>query len=221
MQTEINRRQSDRGVVDSSSRQPDWPEFWGLFASWTFVLSYIAGAAVTVCVGLGLSKFDGLDYVPRIASLSILRELGPGAAASAAVLSLVSWAHRCGPAQLLLIIRGTLVRAFLGVIAILPVATAIALASSFVTGCGLYGITRSSFVAGAIQTLTPDDCAVGLKVAIASVLLLGPLLRIALPALSRLAWSLPLKLFAVWLGLCTICLVTRLLVSAILGGHTQ
>lgn len=63
------------------------------FAAWAGVLAIISGATVTAQAGFGLEKFDGLEYVPRVSALSVVRELGPGAATAAVLFALVTWAH--------------------------------------------------------------------------------------------------------------------------------
>ncbi len=74
--------------------------FWGAFGAWAAILAVLAGASVTIQVAFGLSKFGGLEYVPRVAMVSIVRELGPGSACGALVLSLITWAHYLSVEQL-------------------------------------------------------------------------------------------------------------------------
>lgn len=186
----------------------DWWRFWRLFAIWGAVVAMASGAAVTLQAGVGLHRFGGSEYLPRATALIIVRE-GGGSVASAAVLALVQWAHAIQPTQLQRLWRSALFRGLLGVVIATPIATVLALASSFAVGLSAYGIDWSVFCSSVTHILSPGDFAAGFGEAVVSGLVLVPLACVLLPRLARLAWDVPLKLAAAWLGLFAMGMLTR------------
>jgi ABC-type transporter Mla maintaining outer membrane lipid asymmetry permease subunit MlaE len=165
--------------------------------------------------GFGLQKFGGAQYLPRVVALGIVREIGAGTAASAAVLALVNWAHHHRPTHLRRFCRPTLLRGLLGVAIAFPLTTTLALASSFGVGLTAYGIEWTAFSSGAASTLSSSDFAVGFAEAVVSGLVLMPLVSFLLPTITRLPWNLPLKLVATWSGLFAIGVLFRVVLSKI------
>ncbi len=202
------------GDTDYHAVQPSpsqWVRLWRLSVCWSVLLAALNGSLVTLQAGFALSPFGGFDWVPGIASLSIIRVLAAGAAGSGTVLALVHWAHGREPARLKQCLRSTLVHGFLGTVAMTSVSSLVALASSFGTGLAIYGIGWTTFCGGLQRIVTLADCIVGLGVATASGLILVPLVGFLLPSLARTNWSLAAKMLAIWLGLFVLNAAGRIL----------
>lgn len=216
METESSYLQSQNPRAPAGpSCHPDWQRLWRLLAIWGAIVAAIFGAAVTLQVGVGLYKFGGSQYLPRVVALSIVREGGAGTTASAAVLALVNWSHHHRPTELRRFWRPAFLRGLLGVAIVFPIATTLALASSFGVGLSVYGIDWTTFSSGAARTVSSSDLAVGFAEAVVSGLVLVPLASFLLPTIARLAWNLPLKLAATWSGLFAIGVLSRAVLSRI------
>lgn len=185
------------------SRQPDWSKLWRLFVIWGTAIAAVSASIITFQSGFGLRKFGGLEYVPRLLALALVREMGPGAATSAALIGLVHWTHRYDVDQLRSCLGQVRARGYLGSIVMLPVATLVALASSFSTAFVVYGITWATYSSGMAETLAMADFAVALGGTFVSGLILMLTSLFLLPTFARFSWSLPVKLLAT----CS-CLVT-------------
>lgn len=192
-------------------RRSDWVRLWRLLASWSALIAVLSRVVMTLQAGFALSRFRGLDSVPRVTSLSATRGLTGGAASAGAVLAIVHWSHHREPAQLRKWLRPILIRGVLGTIAITPVVAVVALTSSFIAAAGAYGVALTTFLRGLQQTVTAGDCVVALIGATASGLIVVPIIGFLLPVLARTHWSLAAKLFTIWLGLFVVGAMCRIL----------
>jgi hypothetical protein len=83
----------------------------------------------------------------------------------------------------------------------LPLVTLVALAASFVTGLGVYGINWRMFSSAAIGKLEPTDWVAGLEGAAIGAAFTALTAWLFLPLLARSGWRLPAKLAVTCLGL--------------------
>lgn len=172
-----------------------------MMATWCALLGALSGFAMTIRFGSAFSRFGGLEYLPRLIWLSVVREWGASVATSAAVLALVTWAHRFDLDHLERCLRSVLLRGFFAAFVALPLVTLVALATSFVTGLGVYGIDWRTFSSASMQPLRPMDWVVGLESATIGATFTALTAWLFLPLLARSGWRLPAKLAVTWLWL--------------------
>lgn len=181
-----------------------------LIATWSVILGVLSGTAITLNAGFGLAVFDGIRYVPGLATLSIARVLATGATSTGTVLGIVHWSHRYDSVTLKSSVTKVLVFGILGAITMTPFVGLLALFASFVSAKLVFGIAWSFFVGGVCNILTAEDGVVGLLVGVGSALVLVPILALALPGMARKRWGLATKLVTVWGTLMVLSLATRL-----------
>lgn len=191
----------------------DWARLWRLLARWSALLAVLSGVATTLQAGFGLSAFDGLEYLPRVTSLEIVRVLAGGAANAGTVLAIVQWAHPCESAQLRNSWRPTMIHGVLAIVVVSPVVALLALLSSFVVAAAAYGITWYAFLGGVQRTVTAGDCIFGLVETTVSGIVLVPLIGFLLPVLARMRWTLVTKMLVIWSSLFVVSAICRAFTS--------
>ena len=182
-----------------------------VFAAWATLLATITGAAVTAEAGSSLAKFGGLDYVPRVCVLSVVRELGPSVATTASLFALVTWAHPFSFADVHSRLRRAVPGALLLALISLPAVLSLALASGFLTGWALFGIRWSTFYAGATKILLLDDLVATLAVFTVGAVIVGVMAWVILQRFAHVKWSLMRKIASLALAL----IALRLLVAGV------
>lgn len=185
--------------------------YWRVFATWAAVLATINGVTVTVQAGFGLEKFGGLEYVPCVSAISVVRELGPGAATAAILFALVTWSHPLSLHDIRSQLPPTILRALLLALLSLPGALGVAVTASFLTGWAVFDISWSPFCTAATKTLVLDDLVAALTSFGANAIVVGAMAWATLPRLAQVKWSLFRKIASAWVAL----LALRLLFSGL------
>ncbi len=158
-------------------------------------LSVLVGTVTTVQLSAGLSKFGGLEYVPRISVLSAVRVLGPAVSGCAGLFAILIWTHRVGPIAL----RRQVLQAgpwvALMTLLAVPLTTALLAGSGFLISTCLYRVPWET-VATSVRTITIEDAAAALSAFAWSVSFSAAFGWFAFPAMSRRSWSLTRKVGA-------------------------
>jgi hypothetical protein len=187
-------------AVSPSSRQFEARFFWA-FAAWALLLAVTIGSVLTLQVADGLTKFGGLEYLARVTSLSIVRDLAPGAAATATFLALIVWSHPLDAATLRARLRSTIGRALLTALASLPLVTSVAVGTAMLTARVFHGVSWGASLSATVQTIHPADLSAALEVLGVYAGGVGLLAYFSLAPFNRMGWSLSLKIVAAWVAL--------------------
>lgn len=179
---------------------PKKSRVWVLVVLWTFVCAIASGAGITLQSGHGLFQL-GLEFLPRVASLAIVRELGSSAATCGVLFALVTWTHGLSIAAVRDCRSRAIPCALLASLAGLPAALAVGLASSLLVAHFGYDVSVADYRAAALQTVRLRDflsAVLGFGFHAGAV---GVFSWYVLPLLARLGWRLLPKLAATWAAL--------------------
>jgi ABC-type transporter Mla maintaining outer membrane lipid asymmetry permease subunit MlaE len=175
------------------------------------------GALLALQSWLGLQKFGGVEYAPRVVFLSAVRSLGPGASGTALLLAFVLWAHRVAPPALAAELPRISRRALLIAIPGYALGTALVLSSGLLA-CALLGVPLRVSLASARGVLHPLDFLAGAASACVEALLIVALAWRFLRPLMTARLSLPAKLVIVLTATVPLRAMLGLVVSSFLPG---
>jgi ABC-type transporter Mla maintaining outer membrane lipid asymmetry permease subunit MlaE len=175
------------------------------------------GALLALQSWLGLQKFGGAEYAPRVVFLSAVRSLGPGASGTALLLALVLWAYRLAPPALTADLPRISRRALLIAIPGYALATALVLGAGLLA-CALLGVPLRASFASALDVLHPLDFLVGASSACVEALLIVALAWRFLRPLMTARLSLPARLVIVLTATVPLRAMLGLIVSSFLPG---
>lgn len=191
------------------------PEFVGVYAAWLTTLTTLAAILETVTMGIGLSKFGGHEYIPRVMVLRTVRELSVGIVVAAAVFSWIWCTHRWTPASVRASFRVVGLRALI----VMPIAYVLActatLAISSVITFALYGLPPRDFAFAASKTVDAVDVGIGMFSMLTQALLVLTIAWFVMPRLATVSWGLRWKLIAAWISLA----VFRAVVALVSAGR--
>jgi phospholipid/cholesterol/gamma-HCH transport system permease protein len=179
--------------------------------------SLVAGAASSIQFAYGLTRFGGIDYVPRVIALSALREYAPSGAFGLTCFTAVTVVHRAsrsapGPLETdgwrILILGWSIVLLY-------PVNVACIVLGATGVGSWFYALPAASFVAWSRESAYASDVAAGaFKTAVYGVIAMLLLPR-ALSIVSASRRGLALKLVLSWLAMQVIYVVVDASTTAI------
>jgi hypothetical protein len=179
--------------------------------------SLLVGVVSAFQFAYGLTRFGGVDYVPRVIALSALRVEAGSAAFGLTCFTAVTVVHRASrKAPVEAAVDGWRIP-FLGllILVLYPVNVACIVLGAVGVASWFYELPAAKFVASAWQTAWPSDLAAGvIKTAVYSVIAMLLLPR-ALTVLSASRRGLALKLFLSWLALQAIGFVVNTCAAAI------
>jgi phospholipid/cholesterol/gamma-HCH transport system permease protein len=170
-------------------------------------LALVIGAAFGIgigCVeaiqfGFGLQRFGGLEYVPRVVVLSLVRADGPAIALSAVCYAALFVFHRSRadvPAAAAARARTGLFVAG-GVLVVSPLATVLGTMASALTLAAVYGHGVAAFAASVRETLLWSDVVAGIVLTAAYAAAAGLFVPRLAPRLGRAKLHFALKLVIV------------------------
>jgi hypothetical protein len=183
------------------------------------------GAAFGVCVGcveavqfgFGLQRFGGLEYVPRVVVLSMVRANGPAIALSAACYAALFVFHRsradvpaAARARTGLFVAGA-------VLLVSPLATVLGTIGSAFALAAVYGQSVAEFGASAKETLLWSDVRAGIVLTAAYAAAAGIFVPRLAPKLGRAGFHFALKLAAVSVVLFAAHLIEAVIRTWLLG----
>jgi ABC-type transporter Mla maintaining outer membrane lipid asymmetry permease subunit MlaE len=153
------------------------------------------GVAQTLQFGTGLSRFGGMEYVPRVIALTTVRALGAGAAMLVTGVSAAIVLHRLGRRRPLAVERGP--RALwlaVGSLATFTSVCVFTMLGGALTASAAFGASVRSFLAQGLTTLSSQDLAHGAALAAADALVVTALVPLGSRWLTSQRRGLVLKL---------------------------
>jgi hypothetical protein len=186
--------------------------WWG-YSVWLTLLAVLTSVALTLQTGFALSKFGGIELVPRITTLSIIRVQAQGVVFSAALFAWISATHD-SPKPFIrskfwatarrLVLTWPLAYAFATLLGILASAAALRL---------LFGLPWRTSFQEVSASLLIGDAIFGFAVTIPHAALLIAVSWFVTPRLAGLPWGLARKLVTVWGALAFIRIVAEIAVA--------
>jgi phospholipid/cholesterol/gamma-HCH transport system permease protein len=171
------------------------------FVAWLAIFSMLAGAAMTFQFAFGLSKFGGLEYLPRVVSLRFFREIAGGLSFSAALFAWITVTHgddeSAARRQFRSIATTVAVVFFFSEL----LALSVGLGTSLLFSALVYDLSPHVYWVAMTRTITASDCLSGVAGIATSAVVLLPIGHFLAPRMATLSWGLPQKLVSVWFGL--------------------
>jgi len=165
------------------------------------------GCVESLQFGFALRRFGGLEYVPRVVVLSLLRVVGPFIALSATCCAAVFVFHRAGAdapisgrSRTGILVAGTVLFLF-------PLATLLGTLGSALVHLAVYAQSTSAFVGAVGETIRWSDVGAGAALTAAYAVGAGIGVPLLAPRMGRSRFHVVLKLAAVFVVLALVHLV--------------
>lgn len=158
------------------------------------MLACFAGTILTFQFAWGLAKFGGLEYVSRVAALSISRVVAATVVFNAGLFAWITWAHDVEAALVRERFRGTALRVALAAPLAYAFSALVASMAGFFVGSIAFGISLETWLADYGTSLLPLDWVYGMGATITGVAVLIVAAWFVMPRLSSVSWGLGRKL---------------------------
>ncbi len=193
---------SSRGTApaEGAATARPWARIAGISVGLGVGFGVFLGVAQTLQFGTGLSRFGGMEYVPRVMMLTTVRALGAGAAMLVTGVSAAIALHRVGRRTPGVVVARDLRALWLcaGNLATFAVVCMFTMLGGALTASAAFGASARAFLAEGLATLTSRDLAHGAALATADALVVTALVPVASRWLTAERRGLVLKLLVAY-----------------------
>ena len=189
---------SSRGVApaEGAATARPWARIAGISVGLGAGFGVFLGVAQTLQFGGGLSRFGGMEYVPRVVMLTTVRALGAGAAMLVTGVSAAIALHQLGRRTPGVVVARDLRTLWLmaGNLATFASVCVFTMLGGALTTAGVFGASARFFLAEGLDTLTSRDLAHGVALAAVDALAVTALVPLGSRWLTSERRGLVLKL---------------------------
>ncbi len=193
---------SSRGTApaEGAATARPWARIAGISVGLGAGFGVFLGVAQTLQFGAGLSRFGGMEYVPRVVMLTTVRALGAGAAMLVTGVSAAIALHQLGRRAPGIAVARDLRALWLcaGNLATFAVVCVFTMLGGALTAAGAFGASGRAFLSEGLGTLTSRDLAHGAALATADALVVTALVPVASHWLTSERRGLVLKLLVAY-----------------------